>query len=306
MKSPMLLVLFVALAFFTASVDGFASYANLVNIARLFAPLLIASVGLTFVFLIGGIDLSIGSTVSFASIICAFVTRDTDSIALGGLAGVSTGLAIGAINGVAISFFRLPAFVHTLAMLLTVRAVGLLITGGFSVGHLPIEAMMFGRQSLLGVPNLLWIGLGVVVLAQIILSFTRFGREIYLIGTSERAATFNGIHVQYTRFLAHTICGALAGLCGVTIVLRLGSGGPVLGDNLLLMAIAAVVLGGTSIMGGEGSAMRTVVGAALIILLDKGLNMLGFSFYDQAVVMGVVLILGSAFSRWLHKRLGQR
>jgi ribose transport system permease protein len=296
------LAVFAGLLF---AVDDFATYANFVNVARLFAPLLIASIGVTFVFLVGGIDLSIGSTVSFASIICAYVARDTGSIALAALAGVAIGAVIGAINGVAIAYARLPAFVHTLAMLLTVRAVGLLITGGYSVGRLPLSVMTFGRKAFFGVPSLLWIALAVFAAGQIALSTMRFGREIYLIGTSERAATFNGIRVRPVRCVAYVLSGTLAGLAGVTIVLRLGSGGPVLGDNLLLMSIAAVVLGGTSILGGEGSVARTVVGAALIILLDKGLNMLGFSFYDQAIVMGGVLIVGSAFSRWLHDRLGR-
>ena len=129
------------------------------------------------------------------------------------------------------------------------------------------------------------------------------GREIYLVGSNERAAIFNALRVQRVKFMAYLLCGTLSGLAGVTVILRLGSGGPVVGDNVLLMAIAAAVLGGTSIIGGEGSVFKTLTGAAVIVLLDKGLNLIGLSFYDQAIVLGTVIVGGSSFSTWLHKRV---
>lgn len=127
---------------------------------------------------------------------------------------------------------------------------------------------------------------------------------MFLLGANERAAVFNGLRVTWTKFAVYLLCGTFAGLAGVAVVLRLGSGGLVLGDNTLLMAIAAVVLGGTSITGGEGSAVKTASGVAVIVLLDKGLNMLGLSFYDQAIVLGIVMVLGSAFNAWLYNIFG--
>lgn len=229
--------------------------------------------------------------------------RESDSILLGVAAGIGTGMLVGTINGVAVAVLRFPAFVHTFGMLLTLRAVAMLITGGSSVGRLPIEVLRIGRSSFLGVPNLLWIGIAALVFAHLLLTRTRLGREIFLLGSNERAATFNALRVTQVKFAAYFLCGTFSGLAAVAVVLRLGSGGPVLGDNVLLMAIAAVVLGGTSITGGEGSAFKTVTGAAVIVLLDKGLNQLGLSFYDQAIVLGVVIVLGSAFSNWLYDRL---
>jgi len=302
LRAPMVPVLVVTFLLFCLTVDGFTSAANLSNMARLFAPLLIASIGATFVFLLGGIDLSIGSTLSLASVIGASVMRDTGSVALGAAAGIVTGLAVGGINGTAIAIFRLPAFVHTLGMLLTIRAIALLVTSGHSVGRLPSEVMVLGRGSILGLPNLIWLAALVYAAAHIVLSRTMLGREIYLIGTNERAAVFNGLRVRGTKFTAFLLCGGLAGLSGIAVVLRLGSGGPILGDNLLLMAIASVVLGGTNIMGGDGGVFRTLTGTAVIILLDKGLNLLGLSFFDQAIVIGAVIIIGSALGVWLHKR----
>ncbi|MTE01946.1 hypothetical protein GIY56_16775, partial [Paracoccus sp. YIM 132242] len=200
-------------------------------------------------------------------------------------------------------FLRFPAFVHTFGMLLMLRAIAMLITGGASVGRLPIEVLKLGRGGMLGLPNLLWFGLAALAFSIWLLRCTRLGREMFLLGANERAAVFNGLRVTWTKFAAYLLCGTFAGLAGVAVVLRLGSGGPVLGDNTLLMAIAAVVLGGTSITGGEGSAMKTASGVAVIVLLDKGLNMLGLSFYDQAIVLGIVIVSGSAFSAWLYNRL---
>lgn len=299
---PMLPVLILTSAVFCITVDQFTSEANLTNMARFFVPLFIAAVGATFVILLGEIDLSIGSTLSLASVLAALTMRATGSIWLGAAAGAGTGLAIGAINGAAVALFRFPAFVHTLGMLLTVRAVGMLVTGGHSVGRLPPAVIAVGRGYLLGLPNLLWLALLIYVVAALVLARAAFGRELYLTGANRRAAVFNGLRVARARFLAFLISGGLAGLAGVAVVFRLGSGGPILGDNLLLMAIAAVVLGGTNIMGGDGGVFRTATGAAVIVLLDKGLNLLGLEFYDQAIVVGAVILLGSALGVWLHGR----
>jgi ribose/xylose/arabinose/galactoside ABC-type transport system permease subunit len=295
-------VLVATSAIFCLTVDGFTSGANLGNMARFFAPLLVASVGATFVFLLGEIDLSIGSVLSLASVLAALAMRASGSVWLGAAAGLATGLAIGAVNGGAVALLRFPAFVHTLGVLLTVRALGMLLTGGHSVGRLPVAALAFGRGDLLGLPGLLWIAVAVYLAAALALGRSVFGRELFLVGTSRRAAAFNGLRVARTRFLAFLVSGTLAGLAGVMVVVRLGSGGPILGDNLLLMAIASVVLGGTNIMGGDGGVFRTATGAAVIVLLDKGLNLLGLEFYDQAIVVGAVILLGSALGVRLHRR----
>lgn len=303
LRAPMAPVLFASVSMFWLTVPGFASGANLANMALLFAPLLIAAIGITFVLLIGGIDLSIGSTLSLASVIGAIAMRETGSLWIGATAGMATGLAIGSINGCAIAVFRLPAFVHTFGMLLTIRAAALLVTGGHSIGRLPFSVMTFGRGALFGIPHLLWVAILVLVISNGLLTRTRLGREMYLVGTNRRAGIFNGLRVRFVEFTAYLLCGGFAGLAGVCVVMRLGAGGPVIGDNILLIAIAAAVLGGTSILGGEGGVFRTLSGTGVIVLLDKGLNLLGLSFYDQAVVIGAVIVLGSSFSVLLQRRL---
>jgi ribose transport system permease protein len=306
LRAPMVPVLVFTLLLFILTVPGFTSSANLVNMAQFFAPLSIAAIGIMFVFLIGGIDLSIGSTLSLASVFAAVIMRDSGSVVAGAVAGIGAGLAVGALNGTATAVLGIPPFVHTFGMLLTLRATALLMTAGHSVGRLPIFALQLGRGAILGVSNLLWMAALVSVAAHLLLSRTVLGREMFLIGTNERAAIFSGLRVPLVKFTAYLLCGGLAGLSGVTVVLRLGSGGPVLGDNLLLMAIAAVVLGGNSIVGGDVSVFRTLTGAAVIILLDKGLNLLGLSFFDQAIVIGAVIVVGSALSTWIHRQTSAR
>jgi ribose transport system permease protein len=299
---PALPALAIAFIAFALSIDEFASAANLDNMARLFAPLVIAAVGLTFVFLLGEIDLSIGSVVGLASVLAALAMRDTGSVWIGALVAVSVGALIGALNGTVIALFRFSAFVHTLGVLVTARAIAMLITEGHSVGQLPAAALRLGRGNIAGLPTLLCLAVTVCIVAYVVLSHTVAGREFFLIGANRRASVFAGLHVRRTRFLAFLISGTLAGLAGLCVVLRLGSGGPALGDNLLLMAIAAVVFGGTNVFGGDGSVFRTVTGAIAVVMLDKGLNMLGLAFYDQAVVMGLVIVFGSALGEYLSRR----
>jgi len=301
-KLPMLPVLVLAFIALSVSVDGFASAANLANMARLFAPLVIAGIGMTFVFLLGEIDLSVGSVLGLASVLGAFVMRSTDSVWLGVAVIVTTGAAIGAFNGLVIARFRFSSFVHTLSVLVTARAIAMLITGGHSVGRLPVAALQFGRGSFLALPNLLWVAIFIYALAHLLLRYTVTGRQFFLVGANRRGAVFAGLAVPRTRFLAFLFSGTLAGVAAACIVLRLGSGGPILGDNLLLMAIASVVLGGTSVFGGEGGVFRTATGALVVVMLDKGLNLLGLEFYDQAIVMGLVIILGSALGGHLYRR----
>ncbi|WP_194273781.1 MULTISPECIES: ABC transporter permease [Rhizobium] len=301
--TPMLPVLVIAVATLMMVAPGFLGAANLQNMAWLFGPLLISALGITFVFLVGGIDLSIGSTLSLATVATAWTMRETGLIWPGIAAGMAIGAAVGLINGLAVAVLRFPAFVHTFGMLLILRAFAMLWTGGASLGRLPIEVLRSGRGSLFGIPNLLLIGLATMLFAHILLTRLRLGRETFLVGANERAAIYNGLRVGWVKFAAYALCGLCSGLAGVTVVLRLGSGGPVLGDNVLLMAIAAVVLGGTSIMGGEGSAWKTLTGVAVIVLLDKGLNLIGLSFYDQAIVLGAVIIFGSALSQLVNARL---
>lgn len=301
---PLAPVVLIVAAVLSLTVSGFATPINLENMARVLAPLLVVATGATFVILTGGIDLSVGATFGLASIVGATVMRDTGSITLGVAAGIAVGMVIGAVNGLAVARLRLTPFVYTLAMLLTVRAIAFLMSSGYSVGRLPPEATAFGRSALIGIPTLLWIAVFIFASALLILHRTVFGRTIYLVGANERAAIFNAINVKRTIWLVYFLSGTLAGVAGMLAVLRLGSGAPVLGDNVLLLVIAAIVVGGTSIFGGEGGLWRTLTGVVLVVMLEKGLDLMGVAFYDQAIIIGVVILAGAALGVRLRRLKG--
>lgn len=299
---PLLPIVLVVAATMWVLVPGFATMINLENMARVLAPLLVAAIGATFVMLTGGIDLSVGATFGLASVVGATVMRDTGSVGLGLVAGIAVGATVGAANGFAVARLRLSPFVYTLAILLTVRAMAFLLSRGYSVGRLPREATAFGRSQIFAVPSLLWIALGILAIGLVALHKTPFGRSVYLVGSNERAATFNAINVRRTKWLVYFIGGTLAGIASMLAVLRLGSGAPVLGDAILLQIIAAVVVGGTSVFGGEGGLWRTFTGVVLVVMLEKGLDLMGVAFYDQAIVIGAVILFGSAFGVYLRRR----
>lgn len=299
---PLFPIAVIVAVAFAVSVPGFATAANLETMARVFAPLLVAAIGATLIMLTGGIDLSVGATFGLASVAGALVMRDTGSIALGLAAGISVGALVGFINGVAVARFRLAPFVYTLAVLLTTRAIAFLLSRGYSVGRLPREVTAFGRSDFLAIPSLLWIAMAIFIVALIILYKTPFGRSIYLTGSNERAALFNAVDVVRVKFLVYLIGGTLSGVASMLAVMRLGSGGPVLGDTILLQIIAAVVAGGTSVFGGQGGLWRTFTGVMLIVMLEKGLDLMAVAFFDQAIVIGCVILLGSALGVILRDR----
>lgn len=297
----MLPVMIIVFAVFAGTVDGFLSVANMRNMALQFSPLLICATGATLVFLIGGIDLSAGAVMSLAAVGAALVMRTTDSVVLGVAAGIACGVAVGAVNGVAIARFRLAAFVQTLAALLTVRAIAFLLSDGRSVGKLPPLVRSIGRSYFLGLPVLMWLALAIAAGVWMLLARTSYGRRIYLVGANRRAAIFSGINVLRLEFQIYLAAATLSALGGVAAVMWLGAGAPVLGDNFLLQIIAAVVIGGTSIQGGYGGMMQTLSGAAIIVMLDRGLDLAGLAYYDQWITLGFVILAGSALGGLLGR-----
>jgi ribose/xylose/arabinose/galactoside ABC-type transport system permease subunit len=298
---PMLPVILVTVAVLSFAIDGFATVGNLQNIMRQLSVILIAVCGETLVILIGGIDLSIGASIGLASVCGAFTMHATGSPILGLLACLAVGSVIGALNGFGISRGGLQPFIMTFGMMLTVRAVALLLTGGLSVGKLPKLLLETGRMNVLGLPLVFVLGLAVAAFFWIVLSRTVFGERIYLTGSNPRAAGFSGINVERLKFQVYLIAGALAGFAAFVFMMRLGSATPTAGDQLLLQIIGSVVLGGTSLNGGEGGIIRSCSGAVLVAIIIKGLEILGAQFWDQMIVIGLLVALGSALGAWLSR-----
>jgi ribose/xylose/arabinose/galactoside ABC-type transport system permease subunit len=284
----------------------FLSVPNLINVALSIAITGILAVGMTAVILTGGIDLSVGSVAALAGVVAATVaaTGGGSAAALGGLAALSIGLAVGLFNGFMVAQFRVPPFVTTLAMLTICRGLAFIVTGGRSIGNLPASFGFLGRGHLLGVPVPVLLMLLVFAAGWFVLRRMKFGRHVYAVGGNREAAFLAGVNIKRTTLLVYILNGLLVGLAGLVLASRLGAGVPNAGLQYELDVIAAVVVGGTSLMGGRGSVIGTFWGAVFIGVLNNGLNLAGIDPYIQKIALGVVILL-AVLADQINKSEGQ-
>jgi len=282
-------LLAVQLVVFGVLADNFYSVRNLLNVLEQVSVLGIISAGMTLVIICGGFDLSVGSTLALAGCVASLVMT-ASNVALGVLAGLTVGLAIGLVNGVVISRVRVSPFIATLGMLVVARGLALGLTGGTAVFGLPTSFGFIGSGRLLGVPVSFLLAALVYAILLVVIRTTPFGLSIYAVGGNEEASRLSGIGIHRIKVATYAICGFLAGLAGVVLAARLRAAEPTAGATMELFSIAAVVLGGASLQGGEGFLTRTVLGVLFIGVLQNGLNLLNVPYYWQQVVIGVVFI----------------
>ena len=273
--------------------ETFLTSANLSNVLRQNAFIAILAAGMTFVILTGGIDLSVGSVVGLSGVICAGCLAEGISPSFAILAGLAVGLATGLVNGLAVTTLRVPAFVVTLAMMLVARGAAFKYTDARTITGLPAS---FGALSTGAAAAAIM--LSVFVLAWLVLSRTPFGRHVYAVGGNLQAAWLSGVRVTRVQLLVYATSGLAAGLAGILVASRLNAGYPRAGEYYELDAIAAVVVGGTSLFGGRGSIWGTLAGAFFIGILNNALNLYQVSTYDQMIVKGVVLLAATSLDRW--------
>jgi ribose transport system permease protein len=289
--------IFIALAIECAilatATDTFLGAGNLMNVLRQNAFTAILAAGMTFVILTAGIDLSVGSVVGLSGMLCADAMARGHGVAAGVAVGLLAGVAIGAINGLIVTRVRIPAFVVTLAMMMVARGAALKYTDARTISGLPPS---FGALS--GNPASLTIVAAVFALSWLALMRTPFGRHVYAVGGNQDAAWLSGVRVSRVHMAVYVLCGATAGLAGVLVASRLHVGYPRAGEFSELDAIAAVVVGGTSLFGGRGSIWGTLAGVFFIGILNNGLNLFNVSPYDQMVVKGGVLLVAASLDRW--------
>ncbi|MGF1586077.1 MAG: ABC transporter permease [Bacteroidales bacterium] len=282
--------------------DRFLTPENSWNIMRQISVNLIVSVGMTLVILTAGIDLSVGSVLALCGAITAGMLKYGAEFADANIyvgftlfgaiiGGIAAGSFLGWFNGIAITRFRVPPFVATLAMLTIARGLTMLWTGGFPITGFESNMAFIGTGWLLGIPMPVWISAAVVVAAVILTKKTRLGRHIYAVGGNEKAAALSGLNVKRIKVIVYSIAGALAAVGGIIVTSRLDSAQPNAGMGLELDSIAAVVIGGTSLSGGKGTIMGTVQGALIIGVLNNGLVLLNVSPFWQQVVKGFVILL---------------
>jgi ribose transport system permease protein len=294
--------------------DKFCTVENGLNVLRQICANLCLSIGMTIIILSGGIDLSVGAVLAFAGAVAAgllksgFVIPGTDvfiEVTTSGaiLAGLLVGTALGWFNGFVITRFKLPPFVATLGMLSIARGLTMLWTGGFPITRLGDSFGYMGSGHLLGVPMPVLISAGLIAVFMVIMKRTRFGRQVYAVGGNERAATLSGLNVNRIKLWVYTIGGALAGVAGLLVTARLDSATPNAGLSYELDSIAAVVIGGTSLNGGRGTIMGTVLGCLIIGVLNNGLVLLEVSPFWQQVIKGLVILVAVAVDKMGSKKI---
>jgi ribose transport system permease protein len=279
----------------------FLTVSNLLNVAQQTAINAIIAVGMTFVIITAGIDLSVGSLVAFSGVVMASTLHAGVPFPIAILVGLGVGAMSGTVNGLLITYGRLPPFIATLGMMSVARGAALLYTQGRPVSGFSAGFRFVANGELLRIPFPVIIMIVVFVVAHFLLTRTKLGRYTYAIGGNEEATKLSGVNVTFYKTMVYSLCGLLSGLAAVILTARLNSAQPIAGINYELDAIAAAVIGGTSLMGGEGTIGGTLIGALIMGVLRNGLNLLGVSSFIQQIVIGSVII-GAVLADTMLKR----
>jgi ribose transport system permease protein len=293
--------------------DKFCTPENGWNILRQISVNLCLSIGMTLVILTGGIDLSVGAILALAGAVAAGLLKNGIAIPQFNLlieftvwgailSGALVGLALGSFNGLVITRFAIPPFVATLGMLSIARGLTMLWTGGFPFTGLGEGFDFIGTGVFGGIPMPVWISAALVGIFVLVTRKTRFGRYIYAVGGNERAALLTGLNVNRIKFWVYMLAGGLAGVAGLIVTARLDSAQPNAGLGYELDSIAAVVIGGTSLSGGRGSILGTLLGCLIIGILNNGLFLLNVSPFWQQVTKGFVILVAVAIDKASSRR----
>ncbi len=308
-----LLVVLLGMVFALALVsDTFLTVRNLENILQQISINVCLSIGMTLVILTGGIDLSVGSVLAFSGVVMAGFIKNGIEIPGANIllhftfqgaliAGLLTGLALGVFNGLMITRFKVPPFVATLGMLSVARGFTKLWTRGEPITNLGKGFESIGSGAFLGIPLIIWIPLLIIIIFVIVSQKSRFGRHLYAVGGNEQAAILSGLRVNRIKMGAYALCGLLSAVAALILTARLNSATVVAGETYELEAIAAVVIGGTSLSGGRGSIIGTVFGCLIIGVLANGLVLLGVREELQLVIKGGVILLAVAIDKMQSK-----
>jgi len=294
-----LLILCIALWIAT---PFFGTASNLVNVVQQSTIIGIIAVGMTFVIITGGIDLSVGSIVALAGIVFGTLVHANLPLPLAAAGALTVGTLGGAVNGALITIGRLPPFIATLGMMSVARGVALLLSDGRPISGFPSGFRTLATGTVAGIPLPVIIMLALYGVAHFVLTRVTLGRYAYAIGGNEEATALSGINVRLYKTVVYCIAGFVSALASLLLVARLNSAQPVAGISYELDAIAAVVIGGTSLLGGSGSVVGTLIGALIMSVLRNGLNLLGVSSYLQQVAIGTVIVVAVLVDMALRRR----
>ena len=283
---------------------------NLLNIANQIAVIAIMAIGMTMVIITGGIDLSVGSLAALSAVTATRLIRDqcggveasTAGMVLSCAAAIAACGLLGGLSGAVITLCRLPPFIVTLAMMLVTSGLAYIASAGQSIYQIPESFVWLGRGTgLFGLPHAVVLMLALYAAAHVLMSRTTLGRYLYAVGGNPEAARLSGVPVRRVLLFAYVACGLLAGLGGVIMASQLKSGSPTYGAMYELYVIAAVVVGGTALSGGEGKIVGTLIGAFIIAVIQNGMNLANIESYTQKVVLGLVILAAVLVDRLRHR-----
>lgn len=304
-----ILLLVVMLAVTTVLAPNFFNPQNLINVARQASITGIVAVGMTFVILTAGIDLSVGAILALVGILFSLMVKAEIGVAVAIPAALLVGILAGAVNGIGATFLGMQPFIMTLATMAIVSGIALLISGGTPIPFMSENALiaLLGNGNIAGVPGPVIVFVLVALIAALVLRYLPFGRFVYGVGGGLEAARLSGVRTARVLIAVYAISGLCAAIAGVITTSRLFVGHPTAGSFITLDSIAAVVIGGTSLMGGRGSVIGTVAGVLLLAMVANLLNLLGVSPFNQQIAKGAIIILAVLFTaQGLRERLVQQ
>ncbi|TCV95133.1 monosaccharide ABC transporter membrane protein (CUT2 family) [Biostraticola tofi] len=285
-----LLVFFIMLVVANFLSDRFYSPENITNVLRQSVPLGLAAIGMLFVILTGGIDLSVGSIMALVSVAVALLIPEI-GVMPAIIAGAGIATLVGAAAGSLVTFFNIAPFIATLAMMTIARGVALIAAKGQPIFIDDVSYVNFGTGYFLGLPLPVYVFIAFAVVAHFVYRYTVFGRLVVSIGSNETATRFAGVRVDWFKFAVYALSGLACGLAGVLASTRTGVGSPVMSIGFELDVIAAVVVGGASLAGGRGTVMNTIIGVLILSIISNLMNLMNISGYNQQVVKGVIIIV---------------
>jgi ribose transport system permease protein len=276
----------------------FLKQSNLVAIVDRIVVIAVIAIGMTMVIITGGIDLSVGSLIAVSAVVGTVImkmmgglTASAWAVLVGFLAGIITCGLIGGFGGFLVARFKVPPFITTLGIMLMGRGLAFMITGGFSIYQVPKSLIWLGQGTIFGIPNTVILLVLLYFIAHVFMSHTRTGRYIYAVGGNEEAARLSGVPVKSMITFVYIVSGVAAGIGGSIQASQLNTGTPNMGLMYELYVIAAVVVGGTSLSGGVGKILGTLIGVFVISVIQNGMNLLGMESYTQQVILGLVILL---------------
>lgn len=310
-KAVAFVVLVALLAFFSIFAPNFAAWNNMVNIMQATAVNGVLGVAVTFVIISGGIDLSVGTMMTLTAVVSGLILTNAGlPLPFGVLGAMAAGAVMGGISGFTIAKLKIPPFIATLGMMQIARGLALVFSGAKPIyfNSTPSYQYISPESSIsllipgLEIPNGVMIMFGVAIVASIVLNRSVLGRYIFALGSNEEAARLSGVNVDLWKIMTYAICGGICGIAGLIVSSRLNSAQPALGLGYELDAIAAVVIGGTSLAGGRGTVTGTIIGAFIMSVLTNGLRVMGVQEEWKIVVTGVIIILAVFVDILLRKK----